>query len=147
MTQPKTKKRIGPTPTEERMKLWVDAGEARGIHFEYLSRSNGDPAGIVIFADGEDILNFAAYSLTEAPRTLRKFYAMSHGVLEGGLKERAIKAALDELDSPDFAENHQIFAKKGAGLIDYVLQMNSQPPSCEFCKKTRERIKRLIRMK
>ena len=142
-----TKKRIGPSPTEERMKLWVDAGEARGIHFEYLQRSAGDAAGVIIFAEGEDVLNFNVYALNEAPRALRKYYALSHGVLEGGAKERAIKACLDEMDAPDFADNNLIFAKKGAALIDYVLQMRVMPPSYEFYKKTRERVKRLLKMK
>ena len=73
--QKTSKKRIGPSPTEERMKLWVDAGEARGIHFEYLQRSAGDAAGVVIFADGEDVLNFNVYALNEAPMALRKYYA------------------------------------------------------------------------
>ena len=142
-----SRKRTGQSQTEERMKTWVDAGEARGIHFEYLSRSAGDAVGVVIFADGEDVINFNTYALSEAPRALKKYYALSHGVLEGGAKERAIKACLDEMDAPDFADNHLIFAKKGAALIDYVLQMRVMPPSYEFCKKTRERIKRLLKMK
>ena len=142
-----SKQRIGPSPTEERMKIWVDAGEARGIHFEYLSRSAGDAVGVVIFADGEDVINFNVYALSEAPRTLKKYYALSHGVLAGGAKERAIKSCLDEIDAPDFADNHLIFAKNGAALIDYVLQMREVQPSYEFCKKTRERVKRLLKMK
>ena len=145
--QKTSKKRIGLSPTEERMRLWVDAGESRGIHFEYLQRSAGEATGVVIFADGEDVLNFNAYSLSEAPMALRKYYALSHGVLEGGVKERAIKACLDEMDDPDFADNHLIFAKKGAALIDYALQLREMPPRCEFCKKTRERVKRLLKMK
>ena len=145
--QKTSKKRVGPSPTEERMKIWVDDGEARGIHFEYLSRSAGDAVGVVIFADGEDVLNFNVYSLSEAPRTLKKYYALSHGVLDGGAKERAILACLDEMDTPDFADNHLIFAKKGAALIDYVLQMRGTPPSCEFCKKTRDRVKSLLKMR
>ena len=145
--QKTSKKRIGPSPTEERMKIWVDAGEARGIHFEYLSRSAGDAVGVVIFADGEDVLNFNVYSLSEAPRMLKKYYALSHCVLDESAKERAILACLDEMDRPDFADNHLIFAKKGAALIDYVLQMRGTPPSCEFCKKTRDRVKRLLKMK
>jgi hypothetical protein len=145
--QKTSKKRTGQSKTEERMKTWVDTGEARGIHFEYLSRSAGGAVGVVIFADGEDVINFNTYALSEAPRTLKKYYALSHGVLEGGAKERAIKACLDEMDAPDFADNHSIFAKKGADLIDYVLQMRVMPPSCEFCKKTRERVKRLLKMK
>lgn len=135
------------SPTEERMKLWVDAGEARGIHFEYLQRSAGDAVGLVIFADGEDVLNFNVYALNEAPMALRKYYALSSGVLEGGAKELAIKACLDEMEAPDFADNHLIFAKKGAALIDYVLQMRVMPPSCEFCKKTSARVKSLLKMK
>ena len=142
-----SRKRTWHSQTEERMKTWVDAGEERGIHFEYLSRSAGDAVGVVIFADGEDVINFNTYALSEAPHTLKKYYALSHGVLEGGAKERAIKACLDEMDAPDFADNHLIFAKKGAALIDYVLQMRAIPPSYEFCKKTRERIKRLLKMK
>lgn len=145
--QKTSKKRIGPSQTEERMKIWVDAGEARGIHFEYLSQSAGDAVGVVIFADGEDVLNFNVYSLSEAPRALKKYYALSHGVLDGGAKERAIRACLDEMDAPDFADNHLIFAKKGAALIDYVLKMRETPPSCEFCKKTRDRVKSLLKMK
>ena len=145
--QKTSKKRIGPSPTEERMQLWVDAGEARGIHFEYLQRSAGDAAGVVIFADGEDVLNFNVYALNEAPMALRKYYALSSGVLDGGAKERAIKACLDEMSAPDFADNNLIFAKKGAALIDYVLQMRGTPPSCEFCKKTRERVKSLLKMR
>ena len=145
--QKTSKKRIGPSPTEERMKLWVDAGEARGIHFEYLQRSAGDAAGVVIFADGDDVLNFNVYALNEAPMAFRKYYALSNGVLEGGAKERAIMACLDEMDAPDFADNNLIFAKKGAALIDYVLQMRGMPPACEFCKKTRERVKSLLKMK
>ena len=145
--QKTSEKRVGSIPTEERMKMWVDNGEARGIHFEYLSRSAGDAVGVVIFADGEDVLNFNVYSLSEAPRTLKKYYALSHGVLQGGAKERAIKACLDEMDAPDFADNHLIFAKKGAALIDYVLQIRGRPPSCEFCKKTRDRVKHLLKMK
>ena len=145
--QKTSKKRIGPSPTEERMKLWVDAGEARGIHFEYLQRSAGDAAGVVIFADGDDVLNFNVYALNEAPMAFRKYYALSNGVLEGGAKERAIMACLDEMDAPDFADNHLIFAKKGAALIDYVLQMRVMPPACEFCKTTRERVKSLLKMK
>lgn len=121
--QKNSKQRIGQSPTEERMKIWVDAGEARGIHFEYLSRSAGDAVGVVIFADGEDVVNFSVYSLSEAPRTLKKYYALSNGVVEGGAKELAIKSCLDEMDAPDFADNNLIFAKKGADLIDYVLQM------------------------
>ena len=142
-----SKKRTGPSQTEERMKTWVDAGEARGIHFEYLSRSAGDAVGVVIFADGENVINFNTYALSEAPRALKKYYALSNGVLEGGAKERAIKACLDEMNEPDFADNHSIFARKGAALIDYVLQMRVMPPSYEFCKKTRERVKRLLKMK
>ena len=145
--QKTSKKRIGSSPTEERMKLWVDAGEASGIHFEYLQRSAGDAAGVVIFADGEDVLNFNVYALNEAPMALRKYYALSNGMLEGGAKELAIRACLDEMDAPDFADNHLILAKKGAALIDYVLQMRGTPPSCEFCKNTRERVKRLLKMK
>ena len=144
--QKNSKQRTGQSKTEERMKIWVDAGEARGIHFEYLSRSAGDAVGVVIFADGEDVLNFNVYALSEAPRTLKKYYALSHGVLEGSAKELAIKACLDEMDAPDFADNHLIFAKKGAALIDYVLQMRVMPPSCEFCKKARERVKHLLKM-
>lgn len=145
--QKTSKKHIGLSQTEERMKIWVDAGEARGIHFEYLSRSAGDAVGVVIFADGEDVLNFNVYALSEAPMALRKYYALSSGVLEGGTKELAIKACLDEMDAPDFADSNLIFAKKGAALIDYVLQMREMPPDCEFCKKTRERVKRLLKMK
>ena len=145
--QKTSKKRVGQSHLEERMKMWVDAGEARGIHFEYLSRSVGDAVGVVIFADGEDVINFNVYALSEAPRTLKKYYALSHGILEGGAKERAILACLDEMDTPDFADNHLIFAKKGAALIDYVLQMRGTPPSCEFCKKTRDRVKSLLKMK
>ena len=145
--QKTSKKRIGPSPTEERMRMWVDAGEARGIHFEYLQRSAGDAVGVVIFADGDDVINFNVYALSDAPRTLKKYYALSNGVLEDSAKERAIKACLDEMDAQDFADNHLIFAKKGAALIDYVLQMRGTPPSCEFCKKTRERVKSLLKLK
>ena len=126
--QKTSKKRVGLSPLEERMKAWVAAGEARGIHFEYWSRSAGGAVGVVIFADGEDVINFNTYALSEAPRTLKKYYALSHGVLEGGAKERAIKACLDEMDAPDFADNHLIFAKKGAALIDYMLQMRGCLP-------------------
>ena len=145
--QKNSKKRTLPISTEERMKIWVDAGEARGIHFEYLSRSAGDAIGVVIFADGEDVINFNVYALSEAPHSLKKYYALSHGVLNGGAKERAILACLDEIDAPDFADNHLILAKKGAALIDYVLQMRGTQPSCELCKKIRERVKRLLKMK
>ena len=64
--------------------------------------------------------------------------------------------------SPKF-ESGELFSDEGVGvymlceisnkkwvavsLIDYVLQMRGVPPACEFCKKTRERVKRLLKIK
>lgn len=106
----------------KRIQEWIEGKDGRQVVFYCVMTAKGEYIGLIVYAEGTEIVNYVTYSLSDV-RFFKKTYARYEIVIPNTYKEKAIHAGLDELGNPEFQAMEARFVIKGGMLIDLILPL------------------------
>ena len=104
-----------------KIKNWISENKNRKIKFSYFQSEYLLTTGLILFIENSVTVNFVVYSLEDVP-IFKRLYAAATVHIDKTTKANAIESGIDELNSPDFKENHLTMAKKCGELLNLLLQ-------------------------
>ena len=103
------------------IKNWTSENKNRKIKYTWFQSEYLGTLGLVLFIENGITVNFVSYSLEDV-KIFKRLYARASVHLANSKKANALQSALNELNTPDFKENHLTMAKKCGELLNILLQ-------------------------